>query len=1012
MRWMQGCLAVGVLSLVPFWLVRDDVTAVGVWSLVLALAAAGAILFGVSRNRPPERLPWQLVGCSALAVAAAALASIATENLKANPGFPSPAQVLTLVGAACSIAALALFVRYCTPARDWAAIADAGVVALGVGSVTWIGLVQPALQDEALELTTKVGVVSSAFLSTVLATMATRILLAGTVEITERWLVGAAALTQAAACCLVPVALVHGWAMPETLAPAVVVAAQVIWAAAALHTGMVSLALPGNAEEPWPTRRRLVLLAPAVVAVLSLVAYETLIAGEPVRGVPLAACILLAGLLAARLVGLVSGYERVAEREAALSAGSAALALAKTREEISAAAAETALELAGGLREAYVDVDLSPRPTLEVQDAAVVGTGEIASMLRGQIRHRGSLARVGSARTIVAPIILGNRLQGVVRVTGTRPLAWHLERSLDILASKVALALEGLEITHDLAERKSEARFRSLVQNSHDLIVVLEPDLTVRYVTPSVATLLGREPELLVGTRLDQWLHPDEREHTAARFKEELVTERSVTLEFRLPRADATWRTFEATMSDLLDDPAVSGLVLTARDVSERRALEDELTTQAFHDSLTGLANRALLADRVRHALERSVRTHAHVAVLFLDVDDFKTVNDSLGHEAGDEMLVEIGNRLRTCMRGSDTAARLGGDEFAIVLEETNGVEGAARAAERVLEAVSAPLTLAGAQILPRASIGITFGTAGQTSGELLRNADVAMYQAKRAGGGCYELFDNHMHESALARLQLKVDLERAFRADELDLVYQPIVDLESGMTKSLEVLLRWTHPERGPISPAEFVPLAEETGLIGEIGHWVLDRAARQVRAWQLSIPGRERLCVNVNLSARQILEPDLGDRIAAILSQTGLAPGSLTLEITESAVMEDPSGVAMRLGELRALGIGIAIDDFGTGFSSLGYLRRFPVDELKIAKEFVDDLVDDARAARLVEGIVSLGAALDLRTLAEGIETVEQRQRLLATGCVFGQGYLFARPTRADEVPALLRGDIVAAA
>jgi EAL domain-containing protein (putative c-di-GMP-specific phosphodiesterase class I) len=346
------------------------------------------------------------------------------------------------------------------------------------------------------------------------------------------------------------------------------------------------------------------------------------------------------------------------------------------------------------------------------------------------------------------------------------------------------------------------------------------------------------------------------------------------------------------------------------------------------------------------------------------------------------------------------------------VLEDTKGVEGAAAFAERVLAAIAAPLTIAGTQINPRASIGITFGTSGQTSGELLRNADVAMYQAKRTGGGRYEVYDPHMHEAALARLELKADLERAFRADELDLAYQPIVDLATGATKGLEALLRWTHPVRGPISPSEFVPLAEETGLIGEIGHWVLARACRQVREWQRSVRGHEHLSANVNVSARQVLEPGLGERIASVLAESGLSAESLVLEITESTMMEDVAGVSARLAELRAVGIRIAIDDFGTGFSSLGYLQRFPVDELKIAKEFVDDMVFDTRNARLVEGIVRLGAALDLRTLAEGIETAEQRRRLLATGCVLGQGYLFARPTPAEQVPSLLLRSAVAAA
>lgn len=1004
MKWSHVYLGFCVLSALPFYYFRDDETAVGLWTIVVAAVATAAVLVGLRVNRPPERLPWLLIAASAASVAAAGAAEVVISKLGASLQYPSVADVLPLVGSATVAVALSIFVRHSTGARDWATIADAGIVTLGAAGLMWIVFVQPAVQDSSLGLSVKLAVVASFVTGVALLGVATRLLVTMAIGSAERRLVGGAALAQVLAGCAMPVAVVHNVPQAAGLSLAVAAAAQLLWGAVALHPRMWWLTQPGEAVDPWPTRGRLALLAPAVLAVIVLVGYETVVAADPVRGVPLLACVLLAALLAIRLVGLALGYERFAAREVVLQSGSAALAVAKTRDEIRRAAAQTATELAGGVREAYVDVDLSPRPRLDVRDAAVVGSSEIAGALRGEIRGNGSLARVGAARTIIAPIMLRNRLQGVVRVTGARPLAWHLHQSLEMLAGKVALAFEGLEVVDDLTERRSEARFRSLVQNSNDLIVVLEQDLTVRYVTPSVLALLGDEPADFVGTRLDERLHPDERERFLARVLDGVLTEGSVIHDFRLRHSDGLWRMFEGAMVDLLDDPAVGGLVLTARDVSDRRALEDQLMRQAFHDTLTGLANRALLADRVTHALERSVRSGADVAVLFLDVDDFKTINDGLGHEAGDEMLVQMAARLQQCTRGSDTAARLGGDEFAIVLEETEGMEGAALFAERVLEAVAAPLTVAGARINPRASIGISFGTSGLTAGELLRNADVAMYQAKRTGGGRYEVYDPKMHEAALARLELKADLERAFRNDELDLAYQPIVDLGTGRTEGLEALLRWTHPIRGPISPSEFVPLAEETGLISEIGQWVLARACRQVREWQRSIPGCETLLANVNLSAQQILEPGLGERIGLVLRESGLRAQSLTLEITESTMMEDIAGVSARLVELRAVGIRIAIDDFGTGFASLGYLRRFPVDDLKIAKEFVDDMVLDARNARLIEGIVRLGAALDLRTLAEGIETGEQQERLRAMGCELGQGYLFARPVAADQVPALL--------
>jgi diguanylate cyclase (GGDEF)-like protein len=456
----------------------------------------------------------------------------------------------------------------------------------------------------------------------------------------------------------------------------------------------------------------------------------------------------------------------------------------------------------------------------------------------------------------------------------------------------------------------------------------------------------------------------------------------------------------------------VHGLVLTAHDVSERRALEDQLTHQAFHDALTGLPNRALLADRAAHALQRAKRSPSDVALLFLDIDDFKTINDSLGHTAGDDLLVEIAARLRRSLREVDTAARLGGDEFAVLLEDTSGVPGANLVAERLLEEVAKPIVLGSTQVLMRASIGLVFGEPGQTVGELLRSADIAMYQAKRQGGHRYELFEPHMHEAALTRLELKADLERAFEDDELDVHYQPLVELQSGRPIGFEALLRWHHPVRGNVSPVEFVPLAEETGMIDEIGQWVLRRACQQTRAWQITVPGCSHLTANVNISARQLLLAGFKDNVGAALEESGLSPYHLVLEITESTLLSDVDGVATRLKELREMGIRIAIDDFGTGFSSLGYLQRFPVDELKIAREFVDEVARDQRRGRLVEAILSLARSLEVETVAEGIEDQAQRQRLQELGCKLGQGYLFSHPVPASEVPNILRGVTVSAA
>ncbi len=438
------------------------------------------------------------------------------------------------------------------------------------------------------------------------------------------------------------------------------------------------------------------------------------------------------------------------------------------------------------------------------------------------------------------------------------------------------------------------------------------------------------------------------------------------------------------------------------------RASAAELKHQAFHDSLTDLANRALFVDRVEHALEVARRAGHEVAVLFVDLDDFKTVNDSLGHPAGDELLVAVALRLREVLRRADTAARLGGDEFGILLE---GVDrsGAARAAERILEALDLPFKLAAKEVFVHASIGIALRGSEEISVDsLLRNADVAMYIAKTGGKHAFEVFEQRMHDEIVRRLELKDDLHRGLELRQFVVHYQPLVDIATNCVHGLEALIRWQHPVHGMVSPLDFVPLAEETGLIRAIGDWVLRTACEATRGWQLE-PGHEgeRLTIGVNLSARELHEPGLVDCVAAALAGSGLAPADLTLEITESVLMTDTEAAIARLRELKALGVRLAIDDFGTGYSSLSYLKHLPVDIVKIDKEFVDDIAHGPQEAALAGAILALSETLHLTTVAEGIEDPDQLRALRRLGCHLGQGYLFSKPMPAAETGALLRGD-----
>ncbi|HZA80799.1 MAG TPA: EAL domain-containing protein [Actinomycetes bacterium] len=467
---------------------------------------------------------------------------------------------------------------------------------------------------------------------------------------------------------------------------------------------------------------------------------------------------------------------------------------------------------------------------------------------------------------------------------------------------------------------------------------------------------------------------------------------------------DGTRVAVTVTWSPIKDDAgAITGVSVIARDITQRQQLEEQLVRQALHDPLTGLGNRALFADRLEHALARGRRPEVSVAILLIDLDGFKDINDSLGHDAGDDLLTIAGMRLQGHARPGDTVARLGGDEFGVLLEDIAAAE-AVRSAEGLLEGLATPIVLRDRDLTPTASIGIAIAT-GEDAETLLRNADTAMYAAKRQGKGRYAVFEPAMHATVLERLDLAADLGRAVEKGQLHLCYEPQINLGSGRISGLEALVRWRHPARGEVSPAEFIPLAEETGMILPIGRWVLQEACRQLRAWQERWPALAPLTIAVNLSARQLQHPGIVDEVRAALAAAGLDPQSLVLEITETAIMEQLDAAFTILTELRRLGVRLALDDFGTGYSSLSYLQRLPVDILKIDRSFVAGIAGSTEDSALARGILTLGQTLGLTTVAEGIETAEQLVALRELGCQLGQGYYFAKPLEPEVVDGLLQ-------
>ncbi|MFY1695739.1 putative bifunctional diguanylate cyclase/phosphodiesterase [Solwaraspora sp. WMMA2101] len=819
------------------------------------------------------------------------------------------------------------------------------------------------------------------------------------------------------------------------------------WGAAGLQPSMAQLSEPAELEQGKVSRPWAVLLVLATLIAPTILLVESL-TGQVRDGAMLAiTSAVVFALVLSRFGDVLAAHRQTVRREQGLRNACAALVSAADAAEVDRAVRAGLAQIvpegvahrlvlvvnrAGGVPALATSI-WGPSVPATAGDALLPPSAAVrrSRMLRRSALTPGLARQLGSFPfALLCPLVLperrpttpatvpaqpGRRPAGVNDVAGPRagvllvaaetPVLGTLRDSIEVLASHAATALERVRLSDEINRRDAEAYFRTLVLNSADIILIVDGQARIRYASPAVSTVLGRPaPD---GGPVTDLVDPEDHDRVIDGL--DLVRtsgEPHDWQDWRLRHADGSTVQVEVSCRDLRSDRTVRGLVLTLRDVTERRRLEQELTHRAFHDSLTGLANRVLFHDRVQQAVARAHRGGHTVGVLFIDLDDFKVVNDTLGHQAGDELLVAVANRLAATLGSADTAARLGGDEFAALIDDAVDAAEVEQAAQRVVAAFAEPFRLAGRLVGGAVSVGVaTTEDAGGTD-DLLRHADLALYVAKGAGKGRWRRYQPALHVSLVRRMELRTTLERAAPETDFVVEYQPIVELATGSAVGLEALLRWQHPTLGLLRPDQFIDVAEETGLIESIGDWVLRRAFAAAAQWQVGAAPGDAPYISVNVSARQFRVTGFVGTVRRALTEAGLPPEQVMLELTESLLLGSEDDIWSDLAQLRELGVRMAIDDFGTGFSSLSYLRQLPIDVLKIDRSFTAEMAFSARQRSLVDGIIRLAHNLELAVVAEGIETVAERNLLGDLGCGFGQGYLFSRPLPEPAAAAWVAG------
>ncbi|MFG1990515.1 putative bifunctional diguanylate cyclase/phosphodiesterase [Actinoplanes sp. NPDC048988] len=971
------------------------------WALI-GYSSAAMVLLGAWLNRPQHRLPWYLI--------AAALAFFTTGDTWYNlivavgrtPRFPGLADLFYLLVYPLLTAGFLLFVRYRGTGSNRAALLDSLVPTVGLGLLSWVYWIAPFTRSHDLSLMEKL--VSIGYpLGDVLA-----------LAMTLRMLTGPGRRPRALTAIGVAIVgllvsdIFYGQSQLNsawTLGGPVDFGWIVFYAVMGLTALMPSMRelsqeQPPQASSDMGTRRIVwmaaaALIAPVVLCIEWLHGREIEAARQGVVDAPViaAAAALMFLLVLARVNGLAGAQRQARARERALRQAGAMLFSAATEQDAARAVRDAVATLMPegkpyrlSLTGDAGDVEHVPGLRLITADSLPAGVPS----------H-------GFDHFLYATMPLpGTGRLGAGLLGGDGTVLREVLPSFEAYLTQIEVVMQRIGLTGEVNRRESEAYFRTLVQNATDVILIVGEDDLIRYASPSAAAVLGH-PDL-EGTPLSALIAVSHHEA----MREILGGLRDGQSELDAPdlavlRADGSLIQVECTGRDLRDDPTVRGVVLTVRDVTERRRLEKELSHLAFHDGLTGLANRVLFRNRLDEAFAAAAESGLTVGVLFVDLDDFKEVNDTLGHAVGDELLVAVGRRIDEIVGTSGTAARMGGDEFAVLVADD-----AEAVAARLVEALAVPVEvgdgLGGTHIVSgAASVGVAVNDAAESPTELLRHADLALYQAKGSDKGTWQRYQPELHTEMVQRLETRAALHEAIDDNQLRVMYQPIVDLRTGEMVAVESLVRWQHPARGLLGPYHFIEIAEESGAIVPIGGWVLREALAQFAAWKTADPRTTLRYVSVNVSARQFRTPGFVDQVRRAIAQAGARPEWLLLEITESLLLRDADQVAADLRTLRALGVRIAIDDFGTGYSSLSYLRQMPVDVLKVDKSFIDDILGSEQQRALVDAIVTLARNLDLAVVAEGIEDAGQRAALAGMDCPYGQGYLFSKPVWPDEIPAL---------